>query len=45
LVARIVGADAVINIRASTRFTAEVLAECRHLRLIRVSRDSLVRRG
>jgi phosphoglycerate dehydrogenase-like enzyme len=36
LVARIAGADAVINIRASTRFTAEVLAECRHLRLISI---------
>ena len=36
LVARIVDADAVINIRASTRFTAEVFAECRHLRLVSI---------
>jgi D-3-phosphoglycerate dehydrogenase / 2-oxoglutarate reductase len=36
LVARIANADAVINIRASTRFTAEVLAECPQLRLISI---------
>ena len=36
LVARIADADAVINIRASTRFTAEVLAECPQLRLISI---------
>jgi D-3-phosphoglycerate dehydrogenase len=36
LVARIAGADAVINIRASTRFTAEVLADSPHLRLISI---------
>ncbi len=36
LVARIAGADAVINIRASTRFTADVLAECPQLRLISI---------
>ena len=36
LVARIADADAVINIRASTRFTADVLAGCPHLRLISI---------
>jgi phosphoglycerate dehydrogenase-like enzyme len=36
LLARIAEADAVINIRASTRFTAEVLAECPHLRLVSI---------
>ena len=36
LVARIADADAVINIRASTRFTADVLAECPRLRLISI---------
>ena len=36
LVARIADAEAVINIRASTRFTAEVLAECPMLRLISI---------
>jgi len=36
LVARIADADAVINIRASTRFTAEVLADCPQLRLISI---------
>ena len=36
LVARIGDADAVINIRASTRFTAGVLAECPRLRLISI---------
>ena len=36
LAARIADADAVINIRASTRFTAEVLAECPTLRLISI---------
>jgi len=36
LVARIAGADAVINIRASTRFTADVLAGCPQLRLISI---------
>lgn len=36
LIARIADADAVINIRASTRFTAEVLAECPRLRLISI---------
>ena len=36
LVARIADADAVINIRASTRFTADVLAECPQLRLISI---------
>jgi len=36
LVARIAGADAVINIRASTRFTADVLAGCPRLRLISI---------
>ncbi|PYR69706.1 MAG: hypothetical protein DMF88_05210 [Acidobacteria bacterium] len=36
LVARIADADAVINIRASTRFTAGVLAECPRLRLISI---------
>ena len=36
LVARIADADAVINIRASTRFTADVLADCPKLRLISI---------
>jgi D-3-phosphoglycerate dehydrogenase len=36
LVARIADADAVINIRASTRFTADVFAECPQLRLISI---------
>src|SRR5215510_3720703 len=36
LVARIGDADAVINIRASTRFTAAVLADCPNLRLISI---------
>src|SRR6266550_3030625 len=36
LVARIADADAVINIRASTRFTADVLAGCPQLRLISI---------
>jgi phosphoglycerate dehydrogenase-like enzyme len=36
LVVRIADADAVINIRASTRFTADVLAECPQLRLISI---------
>jgi len=36
LVTRIADADAVINIRASTRFTAEVLADCPQLRLISI---------
>ena len=36
LVARIAEADAVINIRASTRFTAEVLGSCPELRLISI---------
>ena len=36
LLARIADADAVINIRASTRFTAELLAECPRLRLISI---------
>ena len=36
LVARIADADAVINIRASTRFTADVLAECPELRLLSI---------
>ena len=36
LVARIAEADAVINIRASTRFTAEVLGNCPQLRLISI---------
>src|SRR5258705_13831364 len=36
LVARIADADAVINIRASTRFNADVLAECPQLRLISI---------
>ena len=36
LVARIADADAVINIRASTRFTADVLADCPQLRLISI---------
>src|SRR6266550_7964863 len=36
LVARIAGADAVINIRASTRFTADALAGCPQLRLISI---------
>src|SRR5258706_5630484 len=38
LVARIADADAVINIRASTRFNADVLAECPQLRLISIWR-------
>ena len=36
LVSRIVDADAVINIRASTRFSADVLADCPTLRLISI---------
>jgi len=36
LVARIAHADAVINIRSSTRFTADVLAGCPQLRLISI---------
>jgi D-3-phosphoglycerate dehydrogenase len=36
LVARIADADAVINIRSSTRFNADVLAECPQLRLISI---------
>lgn len=36
LVTRIADADAVINIRASTRFSAEVLAGCPQLRLISI---------
>src|SRR5262247_1047832 len=36
LITRIAEADAVINIRASTRFTAEVLASCPELRLISI---------
>jgi phosphoglycerate dehydrogenase-like enzyme len=36
LAARIADADAVINIRASSRFTAEVLAECPQLRVISI---------
>src|SRR6266550_3860408 len=36
LVARIADADAVINIRASTRFTADALAGCPQLRLISI---------
>ena len=36
LVARIADADAVINIRASTRFTADVVADCPQLRLISI---------
>jgi len=36
LAARIADADAVINIRASTRFTAQVLAETPQLRLISI---------
>ena len=36
LVARLADADAVINIRASTRFTADVLAACPGLRLISI---------
>jgi D-3-phosphoglycerate dehydrogenase len=36
LLARIADADAVINIRASTRFTADVLARCPHLRLLSI---------
>jgi D-3-phosphoglycerate dehydrogenase / 2-oxoglutarate reductase len=36
LLARIADGDAVINIRASTRFTAEVLAQCPHLRLLSI---------
>jgi phosphoglycerate dehydrogenase-like enzyme len=36
LVTRIAAADAVINIRASTRFSADVLAACRQLRLISI---------
>src|SRR5215470_11104369 len=36
LVTRIANADAVINIRASTRFTADVLAACRQLRLVSI---------
>ena len=36
LVTRIAEADAVINIRASTRFTVEVLARCPQLRLISI---------
>ncbi len=36
LVRRIAEADAVINIRSSTRFSADVLAECPKLRLISI---------
>jgi D-3-phosphoglycerate dehydrogenase len=36
LVARIADADAVINIRASTRFAADVLADCPQLRVISI---------
>ena len=36
LVTRIVDADAVINIRASTRFSGDVLAACPQLRLISI---------
>src|SRR5262245_21681112 len=36
LVGRIADADAVINIRASTRFTADVLAGCPELRLLSI---------
>src|SRR5262245_7094293 len=36
LAARIAGADAVINIRSSTQFTAEVLRDCPQLRLISI---------
>ena len=36
LVTRIADADAVINIRASTRFSADVLADCPQLRLISI---------
>jgi phosphoglycerate dehydrogenase-like enzyme len=36
LVERMSGADAVINIRASTRFTAQVLAGCPQLRVISI---------
>jgi phosphoglycerate dehydrogenase-like enzyme len=36
LVARIADADAVINIRSSTRFSADVLAACPQLRLISI---------
>jgi phosphoglycerate dehydrogenase-like enzyme len=36
LVVRIGDADAVINIRSSTRFSADVLAECPRLRLISI---------
>jgi D-3-phosphoglycerate dehydrogenase / 2-oxoglutarate reductase len=36
LVERISGANAVINIRASTRFTAQVLASCPQLRVISI---------
>jgi phosphoglycerate dehydrogenase-like enzyme len=36
LVARMANADAVINIRASTRFTADVLGGCPRLRLISI---------
>jgi D-3-phosphoglycerate dehydrogenase len=36
LVARIADAEAVINIRASTRFTADVLDDCPRLRLISI---------
>jgi D-3-phosphoglycerate dehydrogenase len=36
LIDRIGNADAVINIRASTRFTADVLAGCPHLRVLSI---------
>src|SRR4051812_42566263 len=36
LVKRIADAEAVINIRASTRFTADVLAQCSRLRVISI---------
>src|SRR5262245_52394263 len=36
LVARIAEADAVINIRSSTGFSADVLADCPQLRLISI---------
>jgi phosphoglycerate dehydrogenase-like enzyme len=36
LIDRIGTADAVINIRASTRFTADVFARCPHLRMISI---------
>ena len=36
LVTRIAQADAIINIRSSTRFSADVLADCPQLRLISI---------